>query len=391
MSLYLVEASARRSLADSLGIPMYVEFGYFPVWYNKSSHNFGEYLVRSSAYPPSIVSGFEVNDKVKALGLRYGAKPLQGLDVEAMLTSEMNMFPYHDLSLTALANYRPSPLFSVGGGWMGSRIFSLDSTKTIPGTDKKIDMTERYDQINVAVIDTATNDTVLLSHAGHKFECHFEFNPRTLFETSLLGEHDLKLYGEIAMLGVKKYPVWYTKRFERMPMMVGLNLPTHPLMSGAVMSALALFADVNRLDTQKVLLPHPDKMWKSGIWTLMGAGSWALNKFLGLDTWLDVLSLEVEYYESPYTNTWRGVLLNSSPAPMDTGSVTPYPEFFKPVHDDDWKWSVYASKKIGTSMTLSGQIAHDNASRVDYGDAFSNPLNRRVENWYWMVRAKFAF
>jgi hypothetical protein len=194
------------------------------------------------------------------------------------------------------------------------------------------------------------------------------------------------------MLGVKKYPVWYTKRFERMPMMVGLNLPTHPLMSGAVMSALALFADVNRLDTQKVLLPHPDKMWKSGIWTLMGAGSWALNKFLGLDTWLDVLALEVEYYESPYSNTWRGVLAKRSPAPFEVyGKLVPKPEEFKPHHDDDWKWSVYAAKKIGKSMTFSGQIANDNASRLAYGVVESNPLTRFPENWYWMVRAKFAF
>jgi hypothetical protein len=123
----------------------------------------------------------------------------------------------------------------------------------------------------------------------------------------------------------------------------------------------------------------------------MGAGSWALNKFLGLDTWLDVLALEVEYYESPYTNSWRGVLWNRSPAPIDTDLVAPFPEDFKPHHDDDWKWSVYASKKIGTSMTISGQIACDNASRLAYGDDLSNPINIIPENWYWMMRAKFVF
>lgn len=395
ISFYLIEASVHRSIGDSTLIPMYLDFGYFPVRYNKNSRNLGEYLLRSGAYPPAIASGFELSDKVKALGLRFGAEPVQGLHVDAMVTSEIAMFPFYDFGLVALAQYSPNQLFSVGAGWMGSRLWSVDSTKTVPGNDTGRFKIKRSstDFKEVAVYDSATNDTVLLSHSGHKFEFNFEFNPRSLLNTTLLGESDLKLYGEVGLLGLKKYPLWYTKWAERMPMMVGLNLPTHPLMSGGIMTALALLADASSLDSEKVMLPHPDKMWKSGIWGVLGAGTWALHRYMGLDTWLDVLAVEVEYYESPYYNSLYNVTANRSPAPFDGGGTTKSYDNFKPHHNDDWKWSVYAAKKIGKSFTLSGQIANDNSNRLSYTtyENYHFPMFRNPENWYWMMRAKFAF
>jgi hypothetical protein len=56
------------------------------------------------------------------------------------------------------------------------------------------------------------------------------FNPRDLFQPEKLGENDLKLYSEAAILGLKNQPPVYEVFRERIVVMAGVNLPVFGLL-----------------------------------------------------------------------------------------------------------------------------------------------------------------
>jgi len=65
--------------------------------------------------------------------------------------------------------------------------------------------------------------------------------------------------------------------------------------------------------------------------------------------------------------------------------------------DDDWKWSVYGSKKIGSNLKLSAQAACDHTPRTWYTPGppsfvkYTELVPRSNKDWYWMLRATYYF
>jgi hypothetical protein len=148
------------------------------------------------------------------------------------------------------------------------------------------------------------------------------------------------LYGEAALLGVKDYPVFYDNWKQRMPVMVGFNLP----------------------------------VFKQ----------------------LDVLALEVEYYGSRYPDDFFQVM-NAEGAPRPTipqgysGWDDGRPLQFG-YHPDDWKadnwkWSVYTQRRIVDGVTLSAQVARDHARAWAFptGKTYKGIIQDK-NDWYWMLK-----
>jgi hypothetical protein len=83
----------------------------------------------------------------------------------------------------------------------------------------------------LAILDSARNGDIQVSYehfnaSGIKPIATMAFDPKPLLGLGgLLGPNDLVLYGEAALLGVKDYPVFYDNWKQRMPVMVGFNLP----------------------------------------------------------------------------------------------------------------------------------------------------------------------
>ncbi len=57
------------------------------------------------------------------------------------------------------------------------------------------------------------------------------FDIKGIFPMDFLGEEDLKIYGELAILGLKDYPGHYNDFSKRIPMMLGFNLPFFGLLN----------------------------------------------------------------------------------------------------------------------------------------------------------------
>src|SRR5690606_20281866 len=156
----------------------------------------------------------------------------------------------------------------------------------------------RYDGGNVNANTKYLLDTTrFYSFAGVKVVARASFDPKAYAPMPMLGPEDLKVFGEVALLGVENRPFYYEKRTERMPVMFGLNLPT---------------------------------------------------RAFGY-TLLDAFSFQMEYYNSPFPNTTRtsnNVARLAMPifsGYNESGILTDDPNMYDMDHpnvtDDNWKWS----------------------------------------------------
>ena len=341
---YLLDAALQSTFAMRDGLDtLQAEFGYFPFKYNAQSTNLGEYMFRTGTYPGYIISGFENSiDKPKVCGLRLGytIKGAGTLRQDLLLTTEMDVYPLNDISLTYMAGYTPHPFADISAGIQFARFISVDERKTTPWLDDVLFNASSPDSRKwIGYIDTATGDTTKYTFSGIKCVGRFSLDPQAFFTWRILGKEDLKLYAEGALLGEKNYAPWYMNRYERIPVMFGLNFPAFRL--------------------------------------------------------LDVLSLEAEWYGSPYWNSQENIWTGRSPVPY-TGLGGPDPDNWQRKTDDRWKWSVYASRKIGTYLRISGQVASDHTPRFWYTPGPPTfvkytEMVPRTKDWYYMMRMTMYF
>ena len=109
---------------------------------------------------------------------------------------------------------------------------------------------------------------------------------------------------------------------------------------------------------------------------------------------LDVLSVEAEYFNNPFPNdigaiTQQGLPI---PGPITENGGTDY-RSMKIYKNDKFKWSIYASKTIAGYYTIMGQIASDhlrplavNDQNVDFEEALHS-----TSQWYYMLKLTAGF
>lgn len=326
-----------------------IELGYFPFKYNQQSTNLGEYLFRSGTYPGWLINGFEHSiDKPKLAGVHasYTVGSSVSLKQDLLMNTELDVFPYRDIHLTYIATPSFGKFLNLGVGVQFARLIALDHRKTTLGTDSSYK--GRFEPY-VGYIDPASGDTIRYTFKGTKAMGRAMFDVKELFGfgSKILGKQDLKIYGEVALLGVKDYPGWYQLKKERSPMMVGFNFPAFKI--------------------------------------------------------LDVLSVEVQRYKTPYINTQDYIWKASSAVPYVPGRVSPmdydreWNDSTMAVTDDDIRWSIYASKQLGKHIRLSAQAACDNTPKNWYTpwpapqSAKYSDIVPKNDDWYFMVRMSIYF
>jgi hypothetical protein len=336
---YFVEAAYHaRLLGDSANPLLQLSAGYFPVKYNPQSRNLGEYLLRSGTYPGYLISGFEIADKKKMLGFRFTHNAGM-LTHSLLLASEVDLPPMYDLSVGYLAALKPVKGVDLGAGIYCQSLLAVDDRLTTPALDRATQSS--YQDRAYRYVDSLSGDTANYSFSGVKAMGRIGLDPKVLFTSSLFGAEDLKLYAEAAVLGLKNYPFWYGRIRERVPLMVGLNLPAFTL--------------------------------------------------------LDVCAFEVEWYGSPYANSTQNIWERRSPAPY-TGTQIPPPYIqydsvntYRYSTEDNWKWSLYLSRKVAGHLRFSAQVASDhiriwNVRTRDYNEVTVTP-----RDWYWAVKMMAMF
>jgi hypothetical protein len=322
--LYLHQAELVHTVIDNSAMRFDIGGGYFPYKYNDDARNLGEYLFRSTAYPQTLTTEFDM-PWARLLGL-YGRYALpvgkNKLKVDLLLTSNTEWVAIGDVNLTLISAFNIARIFEIGAGVELGSIISADENTTTPINDAT-----RY--------MNGTDTSNYYTFRGTKVMGRFSFDPKKLLSIKVLGDQDLKLYGEAAILGVKSYdralhsPVWYNSFLERIPVTLGLNLPAFKL--------------------------------------------------------LDVLSLEGEWWGNRYPNSMQGIVNDGIPLPFPAGTTqidsTPY-------KNDNLKWSVYCSKSFAERYRVSFQAASDHMrtfawdwNRQDWEEAL-----RGTDKWYFVLR-----
>ncbi len=414
LALYMIDAAMEKTIKVGENT-FYIEGGFFPVKYNPQSMNLGEYLFRSGTYPQYLNSGFELADKEKLTGLHFYFKRTfenQGFfKADAYFTSGMRDYPIHDFSPAVLLTYSPHKFFEIGAGGEYSHLIAVDGKKTTPATDYVLFQPGTPEYNNVAWVDTTHidttgghyPDTIKYTFQGIKSVARLMINPGVFISQEFrdnagkmfFSKEDLKLYAELAVLGMKNYPGWYKNLDERIPVMFGLNFPTFQPLAYTLIPAVLAYNLAEGSNGFKLQRTAAYGIGGAAI----GVGFMLLDKFLNIDTKADVLSLEGEYYNYKYVNSADNVWRNRSPVPY-TGQRIPFytdrGDEWKEVMDDNWKWSVYTSKKLFTCIRVSAQVASDHMQRTMYmfGPPQSSKYTEivpRSKDWYWMTRVMYYF
>lgn len=371
--------------------------GQFFYKYNPEAANLGEMLFRSGPYPTIVTTGgyVVVNSaaaNVQGFKANYQAGPFKA---DMLLTTETNMPPFYDWSLGLVASYSLGEgLLDVGAGVNFKRLIPVRPSRTkrkIKDNAYFKDATGKYFVGNVDFYgnsaefnlnqakkayalgnnalgdhyasqssrDSAAAEYVSLvnnlpdgdpakpamnyyTSQGILLMVRATFDMKKLFTDFDSGPDDLKMFFEANVLGVKNYPVYYNKVTERIPIMAGFNLPTFRM--------------------------------------------------------LDLLSIQMEYFNSPwYNNTnYVGQKLSNIPlVPLGTDAILSRAEYNDQTKKDNWKWSVLAKKTIQGRLTLSAQVASDHlrltSSEYYYGPQFDhNEVTAFTNHWYWMTQVSWG-
>lgn len=374
------QASGLYRFGDAKDPAATVQLGFFPHKYNPDAKNLGEYQFRSGTYPGYLwTGGWAIINSAAymAQGARVSVPTLgKTLTHDFTLYMERDFEPTYDFSPSYLVNFKPNEIFDVGAGVTYAHGLSvkpslttpksranayygdsalptsewgkvgLDPTdpRVIPDDDPRVGTKDPQGRDYVTISENGTIPNSKLSYytfKGIKLTGRASFNLQSILQSEMLNPQDLKLYGEIAVLGVQNYPFYYDKISERMPIMAGINLPTFKV--------------------------------------------------------FDILSVEVEYFKSRFQNNIQNVFRATLPTwrlPPDK-TIENYQAFIdtsKIETEDDIHWSVYGKKTIVEGLDLYVQVASDHMRVMSFNaEPSALTITRKPTQWYYLAQIQMGF
>ncbi len=363
----------RQELDGADGLRLTV--GNFSYQYNPDVQNLGSYLLRGTVYPQILIGGFEDfsvdSTKANLLGanLHFGAGNL-GLDV--ILNSEREIPPTFDWSLAFVAKYKALGALDIGGGVNFYRLLPSNPSLTTPGKFENVGDLARYAEFDTTVSADGNHiDTLYFSHRGIKLTGFFSLDLKPFLGLDGASPADWKIYGEAAVIGIKNYGKTYDKLSERIPVMLGVNVPTWGLLDHL---SLEVEYFKNRYRNDMALLGNQRNV-----------ADWTLQEHV-IPT-----PAPVRYADYGIEN---GVWMNAN---GDSVVVAGTPLDVENLHTDDFKWSVHLEKTIRSSIRFTAQIANDHYRPRAIATGFINQEGGTAEalssksDWYFMLRLGYFF
>ncbi len=338
-SFYPDRAEGIFSFGKPEKFSMGIGIGLFPYKYNPDAWNLGEYLFRSGVYPGYIKNTFDW-PMSRISGIRINNTNFGLWHNDILLTREIEMWPLNDISLTYITNVKApveNSVFDLGAGIQFCRLIPIDDSLTNPKDVYFFEnvVTDEFGQV-------ISQDTAYYSYQGTKLMARLTFDPKGIFAllgwdrfNAIFGKEDLKMFSEIAFLGLKDYGEYYDTLSQRIPVMFGINLPFFRL--------------------------------------------------------LDVASLQFEYYGCRFPNSYWDATnaFKGYPLPDNLQGVYQIEDYRK----DNWKWSLFIKKTIANHFTITGQVARDHIRTVSF---YANNLDveeclSKNKHWYWIMKLGFVF
>jgi len=365
------------SVSNPWGI---LKVGYFPYKYDPDAKNLGEYLFRGGAYPTYLTTGgWSITDNASAKLLGVGASfPLfnGAWKNDFLLTSEVSNVPTGDITPSYVTQVTAGP-FQLGAGISFYHYFPVNppSVEQPPVSANQYSV---FDTLPAGTVIHYGNDSIVVkkgvqyvangndlqdpvtavggaqtslsaytpsSTGTYTFKAirtmaRASFNIQKLFPMPMLNPEDLKIYSEIAVLGWQDYPGEYSDRWNRTPIMAGINLPTFQLL------------DVFSFEGEYLNTPNPDDEW--------GMENFEQPSYIG-----PVAGVEGGEYSSLFPNASKA----------------------------QWKWSFYASKKLTRGFSVVAQVASDHLRlpyTINAGTWTASPLTNSPSQWYYVIAINYG-
>ncbi len=316
-----------------------LKVGVFPFKYNEDAKNLGEYMFRTYSYPTVIYTGGLVvlnTAGVQLNGVDANTK-IAGLNNDLMVTIKTDQAPSGALSLTDIFSYSIKNVFTLGGGYQFDNFY--DATGLVNGNYNSRGIANYYVLSDGSVVYgtlPAADSSLLVSSGHYTFAGQKAMGRASLdlgnlissfIPNSFLTDKQFRLYGEVIAMGIKDYPGYYQKLSDRIAYMYGLNIPTGNL--------------------------------------------------------LDVLSVEAEYCRNPYPDNSFEPLQDLAPVPNTSAGIDG--------KSDNFKWTIYAQKKIINGFSITAQAARDHMRLVDFfGHYYDQTIMQHPQNWYWAFQLGYS-
>jgi hypothetical protein len=179
--------------------------------------------------------------------------------------------------------------------------------------------------------DVIRTDTTYFSFKATKLMAYFSFDIKKITgDFGMLGEQDLKLYGETCLLGVKNYKELYDNRLRRLPTMVGFNIPAFRI--------------------------------------------------------LDVLSAEVEWYDNKFINNYQLTYIPRVKVPMPYNKN----DEFKP---HPWYWDIHLEKTLVKGFKFVGEVGRTHyftQAKLAVNQDFAEECPRKGD-WQFTTMLQYYF
>lgn len=303
-----------------------IEAGMMEYAFNEEVKNLGNYLYRSTVYPFNLTTKLDYIYS-NLLGTR-GEIGINNIKLGLIFNSIINQAPFFDMSLSLYLTFKDPIQFFDGGIALGlDRLIAINDTLT--------------DCINLR---STLGDTTLTLR-GQKIDLRAAFDLKKLFGrdndfVSMLGEKDLKIYTEAALIGFRD-PEYFPgdtavpkpSLLHRLPILFGINLPAFKI--------------------------------------------------------LNVFSVEFEWCKYPYAFDWWGYT-NAAPSPKP-----PYPgdTLWRKIYrdEDNFKWTVYLKSSI-SKFDIIAFFANDHIRYETHNaeqQLFTEQSLRRGNNWHWYVKLQY--
>jgi hypothetical protein len=113
---------------------------------------------------------------------------------------------------------------------------------------------------------------------------------------------------------------------------------------------------------------------------------------------LDLISVQVEQFKSPWLNNTSQIANDAIPLPIfpiASDTIASKKDWNDLATKDDLKWSILIQKKLGSYITFSAQAANDHmrmvSSRYFYGPQYDhNEVTVSKDHWYWMTQLSWG-
>lgn len=327
---YIKRSNATVSFLKSDSHEGKIQVGYFPYKYNSDVRNLGEYLFRTIPYPLVVFADFDYA-QTDLLGLRLNFQFLNGMiGNDLILHSETVAHPVQNWSLSNISSVNIMNFATIGGGVSLHHFFSAYQGQNITGSAEEL-FYLKSPYFN-SLTEEEKQEMALIDYDAVKLMGRLAFDPKVFIPLEIFGKNDLRIYGEVNIMGLKDYPIYHEKLTDRILWSFGFNLP-------------------------------------------------------GLNV-IDIVNLEFEYCEN--RSSFSDAQFYSDTPELTSIAIS------NGLKRTPWRWSVYLKKSLfNEHFSIITQFARDHKKLNFYYFTKSEMSFRETlptkDDWWWTLKTEYKF